>query len=224
MKKEMHDTSLFSGEGVAELYGKRGMTVLDIGGANVSGGEDGTLRPFFESRGMRYICLDIEPHPSVDVVVKPGDSFPFATGSIDLIVSTSCFEHDPCFWMTFLEMTRVVKEGGHIYVSAPQNGPYHKHPGDNWRFYGDAGQALAVWSGRPVNGVAYPASVIETFYILPKDPTRQGGFFGWIDWVTVWKRVIKADTEIVDDSKKTVIGSLEQYLQNVKQCQTAKLM
>lgn len=50
---------------------------------------------------MKYICLDIEKYDSTNIVIKPCDKFPFENGSIDLIVFTSCFERDPCFWLTF---------------------------------------------------------------------------------------------------------------------------
>ncbi len=47
---------------------------------------------FFEEKGMNFLCIDIEPDISVDIVVSPGEKLPFKDGSIDLIVSTSCFE------------------------------------------------------------------------------------------------------------------------------------
>ena len=141
----MHDTALIAGMSLSQTYGQEGMVVIDIGGKNVNG----SLRDFFTSRGMTFISIDMEAHPSVDIVVQPGERLPFEDGSVDLVVSTSCFEHDPCFWLTFREMTRIVKLGGAIYVNAPSGGQYHKYPGDNWRFYSDAGQALAYWSGYP---------------------------------------------------------------------------
>jgi len=113
--------------------------------------------------------------------VPPGEKLPFEDGSVDLIVSTSCFEHDPCFWLTFREMTRIIKPTGYIYVNAPTTGPYHCFPGDNWRFYSDAGQALAYWSSKQIsNENIYPVKVIETFNVLGT---------AWNDFVCVWKRV-----------------------------------
>ena len=61
----------------------------------------------------------MEADPSVDIVTPPGDKLPFGDSYVDLIVSTSCFEHDPCFWMTFKEMTRIIKPSGYIYINAP---------------------------------------------------------------------------------------------------------
>jgi SAM-dependent methyltransferase len=201
----MHDTASKSGELFAKSYGDVNKVVVDIGGKNVNG----TLRHFFECLGMKYICVDIEAHSSVDIVVKPGHKLPFDNGSIDLIVSTSCFEHDPCFWITFKEMTRITKLGGFIYVNAPSNGLYHRYPGDNWRFYSDAGQALSYWSSyQNSDEEVFPVKVVETFHILPKRDI-------WIDFVCIWERVDEKQTDIVV-SKNILenMGILEKSLNN----------
>lgn len=133
----MHDTALVSGAAAARLLVQPGMLVVDVGGYDVNG----TLKPAFVSQGARYVSVDMEAHPSVDVVVKPGEPLPFEDGSVDGVISSSMLEHDPCFWMTFREMCRITKIGGFIYANAPGRGSYHGFPGDNWRFYYDAGQA-----------------------------------------------------------------------------------
>jgi len=210
----MHDTANICGKLFAENYGGLNKTVIDIGGKNVNG----SLRPFFESLGMKYICLDMEEDDSVDIIVKPTDKLPFEDGSIDLIVSTSCFEHDPCFWITFKEMTRVIKFDGFIYINVPTGGTYHCYPGDNWRFYSDAGQALSYWSSYQIaNEPIFPVKVIETFHILPKTDI-------WIDFICIWKRTDEKQTEIVvQNSVLENIGVLEKALNDntyptVKKC------
>lgn len=85
--------------------------------------------------------------PNVDIVCKNSDT-PLESNSVDVVVSSSCFEHDDCFWQTFLEMCRIVKEGGHIYINAPSAGVYHGYPGDCWRFYKDSCAALAKWANK----------------------------------------------------------------------------
>jgi SAM-dependent methyltransferase len=211
----MHYTSLHAGKYFAETYGKPGYTVVDIGGSDLNG----SLRNFFTERDMKYICVDIEPHKSVDVVMKPGDPFPFETGSVDLIVSTSCFEHDPCFWITFKEMCRILKQDGYIYINGPSNGPYHKHPGDNWRFYPDAGQALAYWSGISYKGEeTFPVKLVETFFIQKSGQV-------WIDFIGIWKRSDSKESDIiVSENMKNDIGPLRQKLLdnkfNIRTCNT----
>jgi len=201
----MHYTSLLSGKAFSESYRIKNGVVVDIGGRNVNG----SLRDFFEKGEMKYICVDMEADPSVDIIVPPGEKLPFDDESVDLIVSTSCFEHDPCFWITFKEMTRIIKPSGYIYINAPTSGPYHTFPGDNWRFYSDAGQALAYWSGKQVsNEMVYPVKVVETFNILGEC---------WNDFVCVWKRVNieDAETEItVHNEIINNIGILEHTINN----------
>lgn len=206
----MHDTALLAGKLFAENYTSVGnLTILDIGGQDFNG----SLREFF-SKNNNYISVDIESGNGVDVVVPPGQNLPFEDGSVDIVVSSSCFEHDPCFWLTFREMCRVVKKGGYIYVNAPANGVYHRYPGDNYRFYPDAGQALAYWSGKEYEGKIYPVAVEEVFLVYPIADI-------WIDFVCIWKRVdeTKKVTKIVDDSIKQRIGPVRQALKD-KNCRT----
>lgn len=198
----MHDTALISAHSFGKAYVAAGQTVLDIGGANVNG----SPRAHYEAQGIKYICVDMDGENGVDVIVAPGGPLPFADGSVDAVISTSCFEHDPCFWMTFKEMCRVVKPSGFVYVNAPANGSYHQYPGDNWRFYGDAGQALAVWSGRSIAGeTVFPVKVIESFSILPLRD-------GWVDFVCVWQRSDVAPTDIVLPLTADVHGPLRTFL------------
>jgi hypothetical protein len=92
-----------------------------------------------------------------------------------LVVSTSCLEHDPLFWLTFSQMARVVVPGGFIYVSVPSNGHYHGHPVDCWRFFADAAAALAQWAVR----CDQPIELVENFLMPPKHDI-------WIDNVMVF--------------------------------------
>ena len=183
----MHDTSLISVESFFRLYGKQNAIVVDIGGRNVNG----SLREVAQSMNMKYIAVDMEDHETVDIFLKDPHKFPFQNRSIDLIISTSCFEHDPCFWLTFKEMTRVIKNDGYIYINAPKNGVYHCYPGDNWRFYFDAGQALSYWSSKQyINEEVFPVEIVETFHILPLSDI-------WTDFVCIWKRTNEKQTEIL---------------------------
>ena len=106
-----------------------------------------------------YIGVDVEGGPGVDLVLADPYSYPFDAEGFDAIVSSSCLEHDPMFWLAFVEMCRVVRVGGFVYLNAPSNGWFHRHPTDNWRFYPDAGIALAGWGRR--NG--HDIRLIESF-------------------------------------------------------------
>jgi SAM-dependent methyltransferase len=151
----MHDTAYELGRAFFSLYAKPNMTTaLDIGAMDVNG----TLRDFCPP-GVKYIGVDIAPGKGVDQVIESARRLPFEDDSFDLAVSSSCLEHDPLFWVTFLELMRVIKPGGYAYISAPSNGQYHAYPLDCWRFYPDAGLALEQWARHSGNG----AHLVESF-------------------------------------------------------------
>lgn len=153
----MHDTALAAGAAFFRLYAAKGQKILDVGSFDVNG----TLRTVAPPDCI-YTGMDITEGPAVDVVVAPGDSFPFESESFDCVVSTSCFEHDQSFWATIVEAMRVLKTGGYFYFNAPSNGTYHSYPSDNWRFYPDSGLALAKWVRR--SGI--DATLVESGTLL----------------------------------------------------------
>ena len=55
--------------------------------------------------------------------------------------------HIEFFWLTWLEMARILKPGGLIFLVAPSRGPEHRYPQDCWRFYPDGYRALASFGG-----------------------------------------------------------------------------
>ena len=117
-----------------ENYWHQGMeTILEIGSYDVNGSLR-TMKP----AGSKWVGVDIEDGPGVDKVVNIGQQLPFEDSSFDLIVATSVFEHDPSFWKTLADMARLVKDTGHIFITAPSNGMVHRFPLDCFRFYPDA--------------------------------------------------------------------------------------
>src|SRR5262245_11385842 len=79
--------------------------VLEVGSWNVNG----TVRDLFQS--CDYLGADIAPGPGVDLVM-PGEELTLPSASFDVAISCECFEHNP-FWLeTFLNMTRMLKPGG----------------------------------------------------------------------------------------------------------------
>lgn len=143
--------------------------IIDFGSYDVNG----TLKPIFA--GFDYKGVDMCAGPNVDIVCT-GDKTPLLDNSIDIIVSSSNFEHDECFWMTFIEMCRIVKPGGLIYINAPSQGIYHGYPTDCWRFYADSWKSLSKWAHK--NGLN--VNLIET-YIDNKDQM-------WKDSVGIFKK------------------------------------
>lgn len=170
----MHQSALAAAKEFFKSY-SLGATIriLDIGSLNVNG----TLRSV-APEGCEYIGVDMVAGSGVDVVVEESARLPFEDGSFDVVVSSSCMEHDVFFWLTFLEIIRVLKRGGLFYINAPTNGFYHRYPNDYWRFYPDAGKALEEWGKQNGNEI----ELIESFVL----PQWEGEL--WNDFVAVFHK------------------------------------
>ncbi len=168
----MHDTAFAIGSKFLELYAPaETFTVVEVGSQDVNG----TLRDALPPRAS-YIGVDVVPGRNVDVVAT-GRALPLQADIADLAIASSVFEHDPAFWLTFLELCRITKPGGWIYLSSPSNGAVHRYPQDCWRFYPDAGEALAGWARQ--NGLA--VSLAESFVADRRADV-------WNDFVAVYHR------------------------------------
>lgn len=183
----MHDTAYAIGRKFLELYlGTRAAVIVEIGSMNVNG----TLRECCPPDVM-YLGLDLEHGPGVDLVIRSNEKLPLRSDFADIVLSSSQMEHDPMFWKTFLELVRLLKPGGVLYLNVPSNGSYHCYPGDFWRFYPDSAKALETWSRE--NG--YELTLIESFVAeRMKDQ--------WNDFVAVFKKsdaVCPDDVELISD-------------------------
>lgn len=140
----MHDSSRRHMKRLVARYleGRSALTVADLGSYDVNG----SYRPLFGRTGWRYVGVDLVPGPNVDRVLKSPYRLPFASNSVDVFVSGQAFEHIEFFWLTWLEMARVVKPEGLIFLIAPSRGPEHRYPVDCWRFYPDGFGALAKYA------------------------------------------------------------------------------
>jgi SAM-dependent methyltransferase/uncharacterized protein YbaR (Trm112 family) len=97
-------------------YVSGGATVIDVGSGP-------------ERLGKEFINVDIFPFPEVDIVASATE-LPFSDNSIDGAVSESLIEHVADAYKVAREITRVVRPGGFVYISAPFIHPYHASPDD----------------------------------------------------------------------------------------------
>ena len=78
-----------------------------------------TIRTLFHS--CDYVGADVAGGPDVDLVV-PGQDLGFPTGHFDVVISCECFEHNP-FWLeTFLNMARMLRPGGLFVLTCASTG------------------------------------------------------------------------------------------------------
>lgn len=90
-----------------------------------------------------YIGFDLHPGDGVDVV---GDchllSNYFPPNHFDAVFSISVFEHLAMPWKAVLEINRVMKQGGLLFVATHPTWPPHALPWDFWRFSKESFHAL----------------------------------------------------------------------------------
>ena len=144
----MHQSSFenvirFRDEFMEELRTKK-LSILDIGSMDVNG----SYREIFNDSSWCYVGADVTPGKNVDVILNnPYRWNSITTESVDVLVSGQAFEHIEYFWLTMLEITRVLRTGGICCLIAPSGGFEHRYPVDCWRFYPDGFKALARFAG-----------------------------------------------------------------------------
>lgn len=174
----MHKSAYQLGKLFLDSYGTPGRRrILDIGSMNING----SLRDHARA-GDEYVGVDMAAGPGVEIVLDDPYVMPFTDRHFDAVVATSVFEHARFFWVLFVELARVCKDNGFIYLNVPSNGMFHQYPHDFWRFYPDAGLALTSWAahcGRVVSlvesGIAAKQNRIWNDFIavFEKGPTVQ---------------------------------------------------
>ncbi|MDO8380995.1 methyltransferase domain-containing protein [Phenylobacterium sp.] len=139
----VHRTAISNAKRFYDAYVARlgDVSIVEIGSQDVNGGIRASLGP-----NNRYTGVDFVAARGVDVVLEDPYKLPFPDASTDVVVSSSCYEHSEFFWLSFLEVIRILRPGGLFYLNAPSNGPVHGYPVDCWRFYPDSGRALARWA------------------------------------------------------------------------------
>ena len=122
------------------LSKKEILTILDIGSQDVNG----SYQPIFETKNWSYVGADMVAGSNVDLVLNNAYVWKeIKSNSFDVLISGQTFEHIEFFWITMLEVFRVLKPGGLCCILAPSSGPEHRYPVDCWRFYPDGLAALA---------------------------------------------------------------------------------
>ena len=144
----MHDTAFesfieFRDTYLSKFNSASQIKIIELGSYSVNFNIKRTL-----SNKFNYIGLDILDGPNVDKVLDNPYKLPFKDSSVDVVVSISAFEHTDFFWLSYLEILRVLKPEGLFFLNAPSNSKYHRHPGDSWRFYPDSSISLAKWGNQ----------------------------------------------------------------------------
>lgn len=141
----MHTSSLNNMKKFKEKYldTSKKLKILDVGSADVNG----SYKEIFDEEGWVYHGADMQPGKNVDILLEnPYDWSNINSEEYDVVISGQAFEHIEFFWITSLEINRILKSGGLVCIIAPAGGYEHKYPLDCWRFYPDGIKAIAKWS------------------------------------------------------------------------------
>lgn len=114
--------------------------VLEVGSLDING----SIRQFFNN--CEYLGIDVGPGRHVDIVCA-GQDLDHADETYDTVASCECFEHNPEWVKTFINMHRLAKSGGLVFVTCattgrPEHGTTKTSPNDSpltvglgWDYY-----------------------------------------------------------------------------------------
>ena len=186
----MHDSALESFIEFKKIYldskQSKKIAITEIGSQAINSSVKNSLNEKYD-----YTGIDITAGENVDIVLKDPYKLPFSDESIDAVISISTFEHTEFFWLTYLEILRILKPDGLFFLNVPSNSKFHRHSSDNWRFYPDSSIALEKW-GIKNN---YNPKVLEHYTNL------ENGRDIWNDYVSI---TIK-DKKFIDKYEKRIL-------------------
>ena len=126
-------------EHIYQLGNKEGLRVLEIGSREVTGPSD--ARTQFSK--AEYVGFDYYPGRNVDVV---GDAHHLSSyfpdrRQFDLIYTSACFEHFAMPWLVAVEISKLLKVGGTLFVETHFSFSAHERP---WNFFQFSDMGLRV--------------------------------------------------------------------------------
>jgi SAM-dependent methyltransferase len=123
------------------------LTILDLGSQNIGG----SYRSIFDCETWKYLGVDLAEGENVDLILRDAYQWnEIQSNSIDVLISGQTLEHIEYFWLTIMEIARVLKPNGLCCLIAPSSGYEHRYPVDCWRFYPDGMRAIAQFANLEV--------------------------------------------------------------------------
>lgn len=143
----MHQSSMDKMKVFRDVYlkdfFKSPLKIFDLGSCDVNG----SYRNLFDNPLWKYVGMDLNDGKNVDIILdNPYHWGCVGTESVDVLISGQAFEHIEFFWITMLEISRILKAGGLCCIIAPSGGSEHRFPVDCWRFFPDGFKALAKFA------------------------------------------------------------------------------
>lgn len=109
------------------------------------------------------INLDLKAGPNVDIIAS-ADNIPLLDNSVDLVVCQEMLEHVPEPLDVLLEIHRVLRKNGILYLQVPWTIVYHGCPQDFWRFSRDGISQIVLSAGFVVQELGVTVGPFTGFY------------------------------------------------------------
>lgn len=134
-----HDTEISSDNWVhylAKHFDKPEMSILEIGSRNLT-----NAMPRNHFHHAAYTGFDYYPGENVDVVGDAHELSSYFNEQFDLIFSSAVFEHLAMPWKVAIEIIKLLKPGGYIFIETHYSYSSHERP---WHFFQFSENALDV--------------------------------------------------------------------------------
>jgi len=159
--------------------------------------------------GKDYVGVDVLPGENVTLLADAHHlSRHFEPESVDAVFSLNTFEHLAMPFQVILEINKILRPGGLIYLDAPQTIGLHEMPWDFFRFSDRAWESmLNAHTGFELveTRMANPAHITPFFY--------RGGLFsdyeataGYLNSSVLARKTGKSKVQLDADFSKTAFG------------------
>ena len=109
--------------------------VMELGTRRVAGQPTTVRKDWLTPHAGEYLKVDFQAGEDVDIVADVHSlSATLGENRCDGIIACSVFEHVQYPWIAALEICRVLKPGGLVFVQTHHAYPLHGYPSDYWRF------------------------------------------------------------------------------------------
>jgi len=160
-----------------------------------------TLHKVWVPHAAEYLGVDYEAGLDVDIVADVHRlSEAVGADSVDAVVSSSTFEHIKYPWVAALEIARVLRPGGYVFVQTHQTFCLHAYPHDFWRF--TEGSLSALFG--PSVGLEILACHYEyPVHIVSRDDPGQQLDPAWLNVCVTARKVAPTPASFVPDLSST---------------------
>ncbi len=151
-----HPANLLLVNFIHRLHAVRRAQVLELG-TKRSSPERSTVHREWAAADAAYVCSDFDDGLDVDLLADVHTlSQSVAPDSQHAVIACSVFEHVQRPWIGAIEIGKVLRPGGQVFIQTHFAFPIHGYPSDYWRYTRDALETIfGADAGLRIVGSAY---------------------------------------------------------------------